>query len=316
MSIYDRDYMQDGDEALHGAGRRHTAVLILIGLNVLVWLVWQFSYTNPGLAVFMSRNFILDSETAFSPGSLHTLLTACLSQQALFHILFNMMFLWFLGEDIERIYGYRNFYWLYTFTGVAASLAYVAVQRLRGLPGAALGASGAVMGVAVVAAIFDPRKPVSIWGLVTVPLRPLVIIFIVIDLLGAAGSGDHIAHAAHLGGCAAGYVFWKLDLRLFASPGRSNVGLLFRLRRFFARKPSLRVVERVPEELPRDAVVQPATTRAAAGGVAHAAPSRVDPATSRRVDELLSKIARQGMDSLTDEERTFLDESSRKYKGG
>jgi hypothetical protein len=46
------------------------------------------------------------------------------------------------------------------------------------------------------------------------------------------------------------------------------------------------------------------------------AAKRVDPATSRRVDELLAKISQQGLDALTEEERTFLAESSRKYRRG
>ena len=36
------------------------------------------------------------------------------------HILFNMLFFWFMGEDVERIYGFRNFIWLYAFTSVVS----------------------------------------------------------------------------------------------------------------------------------------------------------------------------------------------------
>lgn len=319
MGVYDRDYMSGTDEALHAGGRRYTAVLALVALNAVVWAAWQFGRTQPALCAFMDWHFTVGVEGVFQDLRLHTLLTNCLSHEGLWHIVFNMLFLWILGDDVERIYGFRNFVWLYAVTGVMASLAFVGVEALRGAGGSALGASGAVMGIALVAAIFDPRKPISVWGLVTVPLRLLVVIYIAIDILSALDGRDLIAHTAHLGGAAAGYVFWRVDLRLFASPGRSHVGLLYRLRRWLRRKPGLRVVEKVPEELPPEAVALPAraaqAAQAAGGSEALGGGRRVDAVTRERVDALLSKIARQGLGALTEEERAFLKESSRRYRG-
>jgi len=315
MGVYDRDYMDGTAEAMHAGGRRYTAVFVLLLINVAVWGLWQFARGNTSLEEFMACNFTVSRAGVLSELRLHTLLTSCFSHVDLVHILFNMLFLWILAGDVERIYGFRNLFWLYAFTGIVSSLAYVGVEALRnsGLR-PALGASGAIMGIAVVAAVFDPQKPISIWGLLTIPLRLLVIIYIVLDILGALDRRDIIAHSAHLGGAAAGLIFWRLDLRLFASPGRSNVGLLFRMRRWLGRRPALRVVERIPEELPREAVAQPRRSgKAAAGGERSAPPAHVDPTTSQRVDELLAKISQQGMGALNDEERAFLKEASRKY---
>jgi membrane associated rhomboid family serine protease len=318
MGVYDRDYMDGTTEAMHAGGRRYSAVVILLAINVAIWGLWQFANSNPGLKDFMDCNFTVSREGVLQRFRLHTLLTSCFSHEELMHILFNMLFFWILAVDVERIYGFRNMFWLYAFTGIVASLAYVGVEALRGSGAPALGASGAIMGIAVVAAIFDPRKPISIWGVLTIPLRLLVIIYIVFDILGGLGSGDHIAHSAHLGGAAAGFISWRLDLRVFASPGRNNVGLLFRLRRWLRPKPALRVVGRIPEasgeELPREAVAQARRSGSArAGGSAGQSAAGVDPTTSQRVDELLAKISRQGMGALNDEERAFLKEASRKY---
>ncbi|MGD0091162.1 MAG: rhomboid family intramembrane serine protease, partial [Planctomycetota bacterium] len=174
MSVYDRDYMEDTEEAVQAGRLRHKAVFVLLVINVAVWVLWQFARDNRGLGIFMERHFTVSSTGVLADLRLHTLLTSCFSHENLFHILFNMLFFWILGEDVERIYGFRDFCWLYIFAGVLSMFAFVGLEALRGTGIPALGASGAIMGIAVVAAIFDPRKPISIWGVLTVPLAGLV----------------------------------------------------------------------------------------------------------------------------------------------
>jgi membrane associated rhomboid family serine protease len=304
MSIYDRDYMSGTDEAMHAGGRRWTAFIVILIVNIVVWVVWQFARTDFGLARFMTENFTASTTGVLSELRVHTLATYAFSHMDLWHIFFNMLFLWIVAEDVERLYGYRNFYWLYVFCAVVAAVAFLGVHLARGQGGAMLGASGSVMGIAVVAAIFHPRKPIAVWGILTVPLGILVLIYLGLDLLTEMSGGDFVARTAHLGGAAAGALFWKLDLRLFGSPGREHAGLLSRIRRWWHRPP-LRVVERVPDELPPE-FGQPAETSEE--------DKPVDATTGRRVDELLAKISRQGIGALSDEERAFLAESSRKYK--
>ena len=328
MGIYDRGYMTEGEESAGYAGRRYSDVIVLMVINLLVWVAWQFSRDNLSLHQFMHSHFLLKPATVVHYFQIHTLVTAAFSHIGIGHFFFNMLFFWYLGEDVERIYGYRNTYWLYIFTALGASLAFVGLDALKtsGQFGssAMLGASGAVMGVAVVAAFFDPNKPIAFMGFIPMKLKWLVALYIGFDLLSLGGSADKfertitgagaIAHIAHLGGALAGLLFYKLDLRMFGSPGREKAGFWNRIRKIFRKKPRLRRVERrQPEEVAAEAV---ATRRHSSRAAAQHAPlnSRVDPATSERVDELLVKISRQGMDSLTEEERQFLKHSSEKYK--
>jgi membrane associated rhomboid family serine protease len=257
---------------------------------------------------------------------IYTLLTSAISHVGLMHILFNMAFFYYLGVDVERVYGYRNFWWAYIFAGLTASVTYITIERLRfgndwmfSVP--MLGASGAIMGIAVIAAILDPNKPILIFGMIPMPLKWAVAMYVAIDFLGVANvgngpgmrSGTGVANAAHLGGALAGFLFYRFDLRMFSSPGRTNVGIWNSIKRLFRRKPKLRVIEReVPRELPEEPVAAVERPRHAAIGSSSS--GRVDAQTSQRVDELLIKISKQGMDSLSDEERTFLKESSQKYK--
>ncbi len=326
MGIYDRGYMGPGEDSPYGTEyrRRFTAVSTLIIINIAVWVLWQFARHGTELHEFMDTHFMMWPRGVLENYHVHTLLTAAFSHIEIMHLLFNMLFLWFLGTDVEQIYGYRNFIVLYVFAGVFASAADVALDVARlgeevALAPPALGASGAIMGIAVVAAIFDPDRIINIYGIIPIKLKWLVAIYVLVDLVAALDNRkDHIGHVAHLAGALAGFLFWKFDLRVFGSPGRSKVGLLHTLRRWFRRKPSLRVVEAdIPRELPREAVAQASrlqSGRRDAGATPRPSGRHVDAETSQRVDQLLSKISEHGIDSLTDEERAFLQASSQKYR--
>src|SRR6185295_17625744 len=114
-------------------GRRYSATVVLIALNVIIWVIWQFAKNDSGspLATFMHANFTVDASGVLTEYRIHTLVTAAFSHISITHILFNMMFFWFLAEDVERIYGYRNFIWLYIFTGAFSSLAFIGLDVLK-----------------------------------------------------------------------------------------------------------------------------------------------------------------------------------------
>jgi membrane associated rhomboid family serine protease len=318
MSVYDRQYMNDEET---GTGRR-SAVSLLIFINILVWIVWRLSLDgHPVLSAIMHEYFTVSREGVLDNYRIFTLFTSAISHVEPEHIFFNMLFFWFVADDVERVYGRLNFFVLYFFCAAVASLAFIVSAQYPSE--AALGASGAVMGIALVAAIFDPNRPVSVFGFITLPLKWLVGMLIIIDLShelsaskGAWAQGM-VAHAAHLGGALGGWLFWRFDLRVFRSRGRSQVGILYQLKRFFRPTRKAPPIESdVPRELPREPVAQrKASNKMAVGSSSHqSGRSKVDAATSQRVDELLSKISREGMNALTDEERRFLHESSQKYK--
>jgi membrane associated rhomboid family serine protease len=309
MSIYDRPYMGDSDDAFgQSRGPRLTALSLLIIVNIIVWVLWQFAATNDALAAFMSVHFTC-SPAGVLAGYVHTLLTSTISQQDIWHIFFNMLFLWFLGRDVQQFYGSRNFAVLYCVSGIVASAAFVGVKLLMGEPYASvLGASGAVMGITVIAAILDPNRPIYIYFIIRVPLKWLVAFFVISDILGVFNRQGMVANASHLGGAAAGALFWWFDLRLFASHTGGSGGLLPRLQRWWRgrrwrvirkARPSVTAVDaQPPREEPRR----------------ESARSAVDAATARRVDELLAKISREGIGALNDDERAFLKASSEKYR--
>ena len=133
-----------------------------------------------------------------------------------FHVLFNMLALWMFGVELERMWGSRFFAKYYFVCGVGA----VAVQTLMSfVPLAALqqvyytqtiGASGAVYGVLLAYALYFPNRPIYLYFVFPIPAKYFVMIMGGIAFLSSMdGSGSGIAHATHLGGLVAGYLYLK-----------------------------------------------------------------------------------------------------------
>lgn len=338
MGITDRKYMSEPGRSF-GSIRGHdiNAVILLILVNVSVWMVWQFANQSDSLGDVMSTHFMARPSGVLDHYHVHTLLTAAISHTDFYHLLFNMLFLWYLGRDVEVFYGRNNFVALYVFGGLVSSVAFCGLEFYRGVDNPMLGASGAIMGIAVAAAFIDPRKTIRIFfGMIPVQLWILVPIYILMDFSGLMNQGgrqhgfvnDNVAHAAHLGGALAGLLFYTLDLRVFASRGRQRSGLIhsvgqwWRARKFTVVEPRREVTrterrERIPDEIE---LVAARKARATKTESAERKPKvevlvkQIDIETAQRVDALLEKISREGIGALSPDERDFLKRSSEKYK--
>ena len=132
------------------------------------------------------------------------------------HILFNMLSLWMIGTELERMWGTRYFTQYYMLTGVGAG----ATQILLGLAPAAfadqfyyqstIGASGAIFGLLLAYALYFPHRTIYMYFLFPVPAKYFVMILGAITmLLAVSGEGRGVAHTAHLGGLLTGYLYLK-----------------------------------------------------------------------------------------------------------
>ena len=188
---------------------------VLMGINVLVYVLWQLAYRNGSdvALTVMSDNFLVSSEHIAS-GRIWTLLTSEFSHIEPRHLLFNMIGLWVFGSAVHQVVRDVLFVHLYVVAAILASVAHVAFGWMTGDPTGALGASGAVMGIAVVYALLFPKRTLLLFFVIPTPAWLAVIGFLAIDLLGVVGTiQDRTAHMAHLGGAAYGLAFWGLWLR-------------------------------------------------------------------------------------------------------
>ena len=224
----------------------------------------------------------------------------------LMHLLFNMLGLFFFGSPVEERLGSNAFIRFYLACGLGGAL----LSFIFAFNASVVGASAAVVGVMVAFALFWPDAQIWIWGIFPVPAKVLVTITVLIDLYGAFQSnpGDPVAHFAHLGGVVVAilYVKWWQPRHLnqwkkrAAGPGAKPTGGLFGRMRGGPRS----------------------TMTVTRGGPTDRSPGRPPTMPKRRdeervldeVDRVLDKISRDGIASLTTEERKLLDDVSRRYR--
>lgn len=117
------------------------------------------------------------------------------------HLFWNMLFLFFFGVELERRVGETRFLEIYMISGLAAALGQMLVSS-----GTLLGASGALYGVMGCLAIIAPEIRVLLFFIIPLRIQYAVILFAIMDF-SMMGTGDSIAHAAHLTGLLVGLAF-------------------------------------------------------------------------------------------------------------
>ena len=130
------------------------------------------------------------------------------------HLLFNMFGVYMFGSDLERVWGPRRYLSYYLTCALSAATAQLVVASLTGAYYPTVGASGAVFGLLLAYAMVFPKR--TIMPLFPpIPMRAPVFVAVygVLELvLGVTGTQAGIAHFAHLGGLAGGFLlmrFWK-----------------------------------------------------------------------------------------------------------
>ena len=132
------------------------------------------------------------------------------------HILFNMLGLYSFGSDIERVWGPRRFLIYYFTCAVAAGATQLVFSAVTGTEYPTVGASGAVFGLLLAYALRFPQRRLMLL-FPPIPMRAPVfaVVYGVIELvLGVTGTQEGVAHFAHLGGMAGGFlVLWYWSRR-------------------------------------------------------------------------------------------------------
>jgi len=129
----------------------------------------------------------------------------------IFHILFNMLTLWFFGCDLERTFGTRRFINFYFFCGIGAGVCVVIADYLFGNPrNTTIGASGAIYGVLIAYAVLWPDREILMSFLFPIKMKYFVMIVGAIAFLGAFTPGNGVSDVAHLSGLGFGYAYLKM----------------------------------------------------------------------------------------------------------
>ena len=297
-------------------------VKILLIANAVVFLVTVAVGTGPIYDLF-----------AFSPSRLLVrpwgILTYMFVHAGLWHLLMNLLFIFFFGPPLEARWGsdlFIKFYLVCGLGGVLLSFAFSAAVIV--------GASAACYGIMLAFAMAWPNQTVHVWGIFPVKVKWLVAFLVAMSFVSAIGPNrDGVAHLAHLGGAIAAFLVVKSGwLPAHGGgaagmggwgPGASGGGMSrrpARRSRWGRRKRGTPLKPGPWKGGGRDAGRKAARKRAEAsqGRMAEAfqrrqAQRRVadERAELDRVDEVLDKISAQGINSLTAEERALLDRVSK-----
>ena len=284
----------------------------LILVNTVVYLAVVILYVVSHLANSPAA-YQLVVENLAIPSSINefirrpwTLMTHIFTHAEIFHILFNMLFLYWFGRLIEEYLGNRRLVGLYVMGGLAGGLFYLAMYNLvpyfqsqvSGPP--MLGASAAALSVAVGAATLLPNYTFHLLFFGPVRIKYIVFFFIVLSFAQSVGPNAG-GNLAHLGGAFMGFFYVKL-LQNGTDMGRPIYWLVDGWSNLFRPKPPIKVSYRQ-----RSSASTQASTFASINGS-----SSISVPDQDEVDMILDKISRSGYESLTREEKQKLFRASQR----
>lgn len=226
--------------------RRRDALSILIFINIAVWVIISLIrvvFTLSGESSFAFLNGILSflGAPASLPAlatSFWTLITYSFVHIDFLHLLFNMLWLYWIGKIFMEYLSQRQLIWIYILGGVSGYLVYMfSFNLFPGLlhiaPNSRLiGASAAVMAIVTAIAFYLPKFRINLLFFGRIRLIHLAIALFVLDFL-MISSNNPGGHLSHIGGCIFGYLYivslrkgWFLKLnpkRLFKPKPKFNI---------------------------------------------------------------------------------------------
>jgi len=264
-----------------------TWVRRLLVANLLVFLCQKTVLVDPRFQAVFGFQPLYALERPW------TFVTYMFLHANLLHLAFNLLALFMFGPPVEERMGGRSFLTYYVLCGLGGAALSLALVQVRHVD-LVLGASAAVYGVMLAFAWAWPNQPIYVFPFpAPIAAKWLVTFAVAISfVLALLSMSNGVAHLAHLGGFATGFLYLKAaDWRLAQAERR--------VRR--RAEPSVLVQS---ARVARGADATPKRRR----------PSGERHAVSAALDRVLDKISARGIDSLTPAERKLLADMSRKMR--
>lgn len=283
-------YDSFGNNIKRGFAGMPDALRTIIVLNGVVFLSQLFIFGLFGID--LSRYLGLNTDifvTITQPWRIFTYMFLH-SMGNIFHFIFNMLWLWWMGRPVEERLGPRSFLTIYLGAGLFGALVDVLVS-LAGANSLVIGASGAVFGVMVAFAMLFPKTPIMLFLLPPIEARFVVGGLIFIDVL-FLNSGGQVARIVHLGGALGGFLLMKAHNNGF------DLSLIPRYLEYQYRKFKPSVSSSKKPKNKNMSIVSDAEI--------------IEEVEQSELDEILEKISKKGYDALSSAEKRKLFELSKK----
>ena len=233
-----------------------------------------------------------------------------------------MFALWMFGNTLENIWGSKRFLLFYMVCGIGAGLCQELVQYIQYTASLAqydtvnmggrivsmanylnmmntVGASGAIYGLLLAFGMMFPNSMIYFYFLIPIKAKWFVIGYAVVELITGLTGVDNVAHFAHLGGMLFGLLlilYWKKNP---AGPNKN----FRKWKDVFQSWKQKSKMKYTPYEEIHDETRVPRSDEEY---------NRQKAQTDRDIDAILDKVAKNGYDSLTPEEKEFLFKNSRR----
>jgi membrane associated rhomboid family serine protease len=277
------------NELYFKAFRSGNPLYLFIGINILVFLTiglitvaeFLFGFSN-STSDWISRQLSMPANLETLAYKPWTIITYMFLQRDVLHILFNLLWLYWMGMIFMDFLNKRQFTFTYLAGGIIGALFYLlAYNTLPAFTGLAqnsilLGSSASVMAVVVATATLVPDYTIRLLLFGTVRLKYLAIAYFVLDIISMSG-GNPGGSIAHIGGAILGFFFIKQ-----LNGGRD-------LSKILKKKSRLKVVQN--KSSTRSETVQ---------------------TDQETIDKILDKISKSGYDSLNKSEKEALFKASKK----
>ena len=261
---------------------------LLIGINIIVFLLLnvlsvlvELLFGTKVISHFSDEYLQLPASLPLLARHFWTPLTYMFLHDGIFHILFNMLWLYWIGQIFEEYLGKKRTLGLYLVGGLAGAFFFVAAYNLfpfytqnhLAANSILAGASASVMTIIVATATLLPDYTIPLILIGPVKLKWLALFFVIIDFLGITGfnAGGELSH---LGGALMGFIY----IRQLQNGNDMIAGIA----NLFKPKPKLKIVSKN-------------TSR-----------SRNDLPRQDEIDAILDKISKSGYESLTKPEKEIL----------
>lgn len=282
--------------------RQRSALSNLIVINIVVFLLvnivdlfaWLFkfspavSYSSVSFPVYWLS---VPADPGLIAGRPWGIFTYMFVHHELFHILFNMITLYFGGQIFLRLLNEKKLISTYLIGGLAGAIFFIAAYNIfpvfrESLPYAmAIGASASVLAILVAAAAYAPNFEVILMFIGKIKLKYIALGLILIDILSISKDNPG-GHIAHLGGAAWGILY----IRLFLNHGWKG----------FKPSRKFKVFSHTSKKSK--------TTRTFTDEEFNARKNE----HQQKIDKILDKISKHGYDGLTKEEKEILFKEGRK----
>ena len=292
-----------------------SALSVLILINVAIWVLVQalkvifFFYNNPDPGALDAILLHALGIPAYIPALYAkpwTVFTYMFLHFDIWHILFNMLWLYWFGRIFLEFLPSRQIVWIYLLGGISGGLFYVFTFNIFPVFSSivpvsyALGASASVMAIVTSVAVYVPNYTIQLFLIGRLKILFLAVILFVFDFF-MIPSGNAGGHLAHIGGALFGAIY-ILSYRFFKGAPRSS-GFPGFIRDFIARFRN------------RTQTGQGQQHGSASGRpVTDEEYNMKKKEAQNRIDEILDKISKGGYDCLTRDEKEFLFKTSNKRR--